>query len=142
FYEEPNGDIYLTTYANIDDGGSAAATSWNLDIYTSGNETQDLVSLSDDGGEMKLICTEADEKINYYQGRFRYAQNTDGAVIGPFKGDDFGMQVRILESGDINNASFYSSTGDSFDLYDSGEGAITSFIIKFQKYWVCDPVSE
>ncbi|MCB0422501.1 MAG: hypothetical protein KDD61_15985 [Bdellovibrionales bacterium] len=131
FYEGPDG-LGFNLYANLDEGGSSD-NKLNIDVSTSGNALSDQVLISDDGGELKQEGKTATQTI--YRGRFHYWNNTDGGAIGPFNGDDYKIQVKVLESGDIKNARFFSADGVSFTLMDQGKAS--SFVIAFKGYKVC-----
>lgn len=140
FYADPQGDLYFNTFANVDDGGTSTLNTWNLNITTSNNFLLDNVILSDDDGELLLKKIDKVEMINNYEARFKYAKNTDGGVIGPFRGKKFQLNAEILDTGDIDNASFFSSDGSSFDLRSpasSGISEVSSFIIQYQQYYIC-----
>ena len=131
FYEGSDG-LGMNFFSNIDEGGSDDNIV-NLDLVTSGNDKKDSVLLSDDRGEMYLDSEKSDRLE--YEGRFHYWKNTDGAVIGPFAGEGYKVQVKMLQSGDITGARFYSANGESFSLTNSD--GVSSFVIAFESYETC-----
>ncbi|MCB9073411.1 MAG: hypothetical protein H6623_07295 [Bdellovibrionaceae bacterium] len=137
FYEGSDG-LVLNLFSNIDEAGSSDNIV-NMDIETVGNNNNDRVILSDDNGELKYITTVGN--VRQYQGRFHYWSNTDGGVLGPFQGTDFKIRVKFLNTGDVQDARFYSANGYAFDLKDS-ENQISSFIIAFEDYEDCSGATK
>lgn len=133
FYEGKDG-LALNFFSNIDSGGSSN-NRVDLDIEVSGNAQMDSVILSDDGHELKQVSSSGG--LNSYEGRFHYWNNTDGGVIGPFQGENYKIHVRVLQTGDIQNARFYSANGYSFQLKDQQQD-ISSFIITFESIENCN----
>ena len=132
FYEGPDG-LTLNFYSNLDEGGSDY-NSVNWDIITKGNSGKDKVILSDDNKE--LTQTFQSPLKSRYQARFQYWKNTDGGVIGPFVGKNYQIQVHILNTGDIQNAIFYSADGNAFPLKDENN-QISSFVISYKSEQTC-----
>jgi hypothetical protein len=133
FYSGSDG-LALTLFSNIDEAGSTDNIV-NLDVQISGNAKHDEVLLSDDGDEMALIKRLTD--VTYYEGRFHYWRNTDGAVLGPLTGTDYKIRVQFLSTGDIQNARFYSANGRTFTLKDK-QNKISSFVIAYKSYEDCE----
>ncbi len=136
FVYNNNEGMYLFFYFNVDAGGSADnIVQW--DITTKGNGAQDSVILSDDDLELNLTSQiKGDQAANFYQGRFHYWSNTDGGVIGPFKGTNFEISAKVMQTGDLKRASFFSSDGKTFSLTDNNN-ALSSFIISFDSTAAC-----
>lgn len=133
FYEGSDG-LSLQYFANLDEGG-AADDILKLAITTSANNLADKVLLSDDSAETKQISQSGD-KSNYIVDA-HYWKNTDGGVIGPFNGEDFLIQVKVINSGANQDARFYSSNGESFALKNNNN-KISSFIISFKEEKQCE----
>ena len=140
-YQPDNSDgIYLFFYFNIDAGGSGDNIV-NWDITTKRNLLMDSVTVSDDpnsslGAELQKVSQDQILDTSYYQGRFHYWHNTDGGVIGPFKGTNFEIAVNVLNSGDLNKASFFSSDNQVFSLTDQNNN-LSSFIVSFDSTSSC-----
>lgn len=141
-YQPNNSDgIYLFFYFNIDEGGSEN-NKVNWDISTKRNSLLDSVIVSDDpdqNGIPELIRKPQDvvSQSSFYQGRFEYWKNTDGGVIGPFKGTNFEIAVNVLSSGDLSKATFFSSDNKTFSLTDNNNN-LSSFIISFDSTSACE----
>ncbi len=144
FMYQPNDSdgIYLFFYFNIDNGGSIDnQVSW--DLISKRNSILDSVIVTDDpndpkvGKELALKSHDSVAQTNYYQGRFHYWSNTDGGVIGPFKGTNFEIGVNVLSSGDLNKATFFSSDNKTFSLTDQNNN-LSSFIISFDSTSACE----
>lgn len=133
FYEGPDGGLAINFFSNIDESGSPD-NQVDIDIETVQNGKLDSVLLSDDNLELKNTSSTADG--HKYQARFHYWSNTDGGVIGPFRGDTFKIRFRFLSTGDIQDARFYSANGYAFDLKDA-ENQISSFLVAYQDYEDC-----
>lgn len=142
-YQPDNSDgIYLFFYFNVDNGGSGDnQVSW--DIVSKRNSLLDSVIVTDDpnaakvGKELTLVSQDSNTQSSYYQGRFHYWSNTDGGVIGPFKGTNFEIGVNVLSSGDLNKATFFSSDNKTFSLTDQNNN-LSSFIISFDSTAACE----
>ncbi|MCB0391257.1 MAG: hypothetical protein KDD58_08200 [Bdellovibrionales bacterium] len=133
FYEGKDG-LALNFFFNIDEGGSADnRVNWDIEVI--GNDKKDRVLLSDDNGEIDLVETTNFGHI--YEARFHYWENTDGGIIGPFVGDDFLIKINVLNSGDIQNATFFSANNHNFSLKDKNN-QVSSFIIGFLEYRKCN----
>lgn len=113
FYHGPKG-LSLNFFYNVDAGGSPD-NQVKMDIEVLGNESVDSVLLSDDRSEVKKIES-GDEKVNKYEARLHYWHNTDGAVIGPFKGKDLKIKIKIYNIGDNKSVAFHSSDGRAIEL--------------------------
>lgn len=135
FYDGSDG-LSLNFFANIDGTGSPDNVV-NLDLQIQNNEMADSVLLSDDNLELKKVEESPTQNQHSYEGRFHYWHNTDGGVIGPLVGNQYIIKVKMLHSGDIQNATFYSANGESFSLTDMG-GAVSSFIIQFEDFETCE----
>lgn len=131
FYEGSDG-LSVNFFGNVDAGGSSY-NKMELDILISGNQNSDDVLLSDDNMELRLDGFE--DGHNLYSGRFEYWSNTDGGVIGPLVDDDYKLEFRFNNMGDINDARFYSADGSSFQL--NSDGDFTSFIIAYRSTQNC-----
>lgn len=143
FMYQPNSSdgVYLFFYFNIDAGGSKNnKVSW--DITTKRNSLLDSVIVADDPDQYGIpeLIRKPQDTINnssLYEGRFEYWENTDGGVIGPFKGTNFEIGVNVLSSGDLNKATFFSSDNKTFSLTDQNN-ALSSFIISFDSTSACN----
>jgi len=134
FYEETNGDYSLNFFANLDGGGSHGSK-FDIDLNVSGNNLRDYVLLSDDKLELKKVMVASGSST--YKGRFHYWKNTDGGVIGPLRGDDFTIQVKLSELGDNKEALFYSANGSSFKLKTKVDVS-PAFIIQKNRFVSCE----
>ncbi|MCB0341445.1 MAG: hypothetical protein H6626_13820 [Pseudobdellovibrionaceae bacterium] len=132
FYEGSDG-LTFNFYFNIDEGGSPDNIV-NWDMETIGNSKKDDVLLSDDANELKRSAET--QEGHQYEGRFHYWDNTDGGIIGPFEGEDFYIKVNVLETGDIQDATFYSEGDRKFSL-NNANNKVSSFIIGFLGYKKC-----
>ena len=89
----------------------------------------------------------------FYEGRFRYTNNTDGGVIGPIGVDDkFEIVVKLSEviedkndneidegeGNTITETRFFSASGENFILKNEENGGIESFNIAYDGYSDCD----
>ena len=138
FYEGEDG-LGFNFFANIDSNDESKGSSNNqvdIDIIVSGNDGADDVLISDDNHELNLVSRENNSDRAIYAGRFHYWYNTDGGAVGPLIGNDYKIQAKILNTGDLTNARFYSADGSSFLLHDT-TSEITSFIIAFESYEAC-----
>lgn len=141
-YQPDDSDgIYLFFYFNVDAGGSTDnQVIW--DVKTSKNSLLDSVIVTDDPNgqasshELKRVSQNSVEQSSSYEGRFHYWSNTDGGVIGPFKGTNFEAAVNVLSSGDLNKATFFSSDNQTFSLTDQNNN-LSSFIISFDSTSAC-----
>jgi len=131
-YIDGEGKSYLNIFWGVDEGGSEDNVV-NVDILTTGNTNQDAVVLADDSGEINKVSSGA--AGNFYEGRFRYWKNTDGAVIGPFTGTDYKIHVAVLNGGDNKDAKFYSQDQNDLTLLDGG--TLSSFEISFKEVRTC-----
>ncbi|MFT6326393.1 MAG: hypothetical protein ACJAYK_001374 [Crocinitomicaceae bacterium] len=101
----------------------------------------DQVILSDDGDELIAIDnSNVLEARTHYIGYFQYWSNTDGGVIGPFRGEEFTLALRASSQSpvveDLTGASFFSRDGIDFNLFQDNQ--ITSFIINYKEEVICD----
>ncbi len=134
FYDGADG-LHLNFYFNVDEKGSPD-NSVSLDLQVQGNGLADKVVLSDDDLELKMAREEGD--THFYEGRFQYWHNTDGGVIGPFRGEAFNIRVAPISYGDLRTAIFYSADGSRLILKDSTDNKPTAYIIAFQGYENCN----
>ncbi|MCB0349322.1 MAG: hypothetical protein KDD37_10840 [Bdellovibrionales bacterium] len=134
FYEGTDG-LMLNFYGNVDsnDGSQGSADNeYSLRIYTFGNDSDDDIVFVDDRGDYMQRQVLSDH--NEYNAHFHYWYNTDGAIIGPFNGEDFEIRVQITSAGDLQGARFYSVNHTSFNL---GSSANLSYIIRYREYEEC-----
>lgn len=132
FYEGPDG-LMLNFYGNIDGGGSEA-NKFTLKIVTQNNNGADNLVFIDDPGSKDAVTVSKTNSGHTYLGTFQYWSNTDGAIIGPFSGEDFEIGVEIGIAGDLQGARFYSANGSSFNL---GDTSSMSYLIKYLDYEDC-----
>lgn len=85
------------------------------------------------GPEVKLDTAASTATSNQYRARWRWGSNSDGVMIGPFVNQDFTIYVNSLLNIGIDDASFYSSNGETFALEDEDidPTEASSFIIKY-----------
>jgi hypothetical protein len=139
FYQGSDG-LMLNFYGNVDsDDGSAgsADNEYSLQIITKQNNGADKVIFVDDPmavDNVDYVNLQKFSTYNKYDAYLHYWYNTDGAVIGPFNGQDYEIHVKILSSGDLKGARFYSSDGGSFNL---GLSGLMSYVIKYRGYETC-----
>lgn len=127
-YEGSDG-LTFNFFHNVDAGGSKNNRAfWH--IKTTGNQLRDNVILSDDPGEVRAIHKNKHKGQTFYHAKHQYWKNTDGAVLGPFLGEDFQITVKVVRSGDLIEANFYSENGEIISL--KKEEKIRSFIINFE----------
>lgn len=131
--------LALNIFANRDvTPGSEGNGNGELDILvrSSGNNQQDRYLLMDDPGvdpdtfDRTIVGSEIHYDINT-----RYGNNTDGAVMGPYIGEDYKIRVKISKAGNSNDGRFHSADGSSFSLKESIDG--TAFIITRAGYETC-----
>ena len=115
FYEGSDG-LHLFFHHNIHGEGETNTVKWTITIW--GNNLQDSVILSDDGGELTLVSTDSTNKTNTYEGDWWYSNRTDGGIIGPFINPDFTIKVELKDVGNVTNSLLYSANGETFDLED------------------------
>lgn len=129
FYEGKEG-LALNFFYNIDAGGSSN-NQVKMEVSVHGNDQIDKVLLSDDGNEVKKSSSA--DGVNIYSGKMHYWFNTDGGVIGPLKGDDFKIHVKIFNVGDNKTVGFHSSNGESLALQTgvSAAEAYSEFVIYY-----------
>lgn len=136
FYEHPDG-FSFNFYHNQDEGGSKDnSVKWL--ISTANNERKDRVILSDDKGELKELSSLKNHSNKYYLGKWRYWSNTDGGVIGPFRGSEFEIKVKVSNTGDLKTATFYSADGNNYSLMSEDGKSLSSFIIKYEGRETCN----
>jgi hypothetical protein len=138
FYEGTDG-LTLNFYANIDSNDQSEGSPDNqyaLKIVTRGNNGVDHVLFIDDPNAPNTdwVNLKKYSDRNEYDAHFHYWYNTDGAIIGPFDGEDFEIYVDIVKAGDLKGARFYSANGSSFNL---GNAASMSYMIKYREYEDC-----
>lgn len=137
FYEGTDG-LMLNFYGNVDSDDNSNGSSDNqyaLKITTLGNNNADHVVFVDDPNNADDVVTV--KKVgaaNEYNAKFHYWYNTDGAIIGPFNGEDFEIHVQIASAGDLQGARFYSANTSSFNL---GESKTLSYVIRYRDYEDC-----
>ena len=133
FYENSEG-LYLNFFANRDIGGDNNWVAFDINVEILGNTFNDAIVLSDDAGELIKTAN------GIYKGRFNYLLNSDGGVIGPINiMDNFEIKLRMLDSGNVTNARFYSANEDDFSLIDN-DGSIISFSIASDGFLDCSKI--
>lgn len=122
-----SGFLYLNFYSNIDDSGSSDnIVDWDLSV--SGNNLADSVVLSDDAGEFVQVAS-SPMGTTSYQARWHYYLNTDGGVLGPIITNNATIRVKVLQTGDIQSASFYSADNPMPFSLKGNQTTVSSFII-------------
>lgn len=82
-----------------------------------------------DDPELTILNEDTTAGRKVYRGKWSYTGNTDGGVIGPFRGKDFQIAITARDRGNIREATFHSPGRPEIPL-DSGETGNYSFIIK------------
>lgn len=88
--------MFLYFFFNKDAAGQSDNKVY-FEVLTDNNINQsgshvDQVILSDDSGELRSV--RKDQSGQHYIGDFQYWHNTDGGIIGPFRGEEFSLAVR------------------------------------------------
>ncbi|OGR02025.1 MAG: hypothetical protein A2284_10365 [Deltaproteobacteria bacterium RIFOXYA12_FULL_61_11] len=145
FFFDGTDGLALTMFHNTEnDNDKQNAVLWNVTVR--GNNLRDAVLQSDDanvraigryqGPEFRLLSTDQAHATKLYIGDWKYQSNTDGGVLGPFEGEDFTIAVRIDQTGNLTNATFFSANGQTFQLKDATRN-ISSFIIAYAGEQTC-----
>jgi hypothetical protein len=136
-----NGDLFLYFFFNKDAAGQSDNKVY-FEVFTDNNPDEasvsvDQVILADDGHE--LVSVNADESGQHYIGDYQYWYNTDGGVIGPFRGEEFTIAVRATSQSpvgeDLTGASFFSREGTEYNFFKDPK--ITSFIVTYKEEQFC-----
>lgn len=146
FYQGEDG-LTFNFFFNIDGSGSKD-NSVKFEIFTSGNAGKDSVLFMDDPNHKADIITRTLLKSSedsdvassrvHYAGQMRYFSNTDGAVIGPFEGEEFKIRFVPINLGDsTQEASFYSANGASHSLKAKEGKMVYSYVIAYKNYEYC-----
>ena len=139
-------DLFLYFFFNKDAAGQSDNKVY-FEVFSDNNYDEtgiaiDQVILADDGHE--LISVNTDLSGQHYIGDYQYWYNTDGGVIGPFRGEEFTIAVRATSQSpvgeDLTGASFFSREGTEYNFFKDPK--ITSFIITYKEEVTCDPVVE
>ena len=139
-----NGDLFLYFFFNKDAAGQSDNKVY-FEVFTDNNLDEagisiDQVILADDGHE--LVSFNVGESSQHYIGDYQYWYNTDGGVIGPFRGEEFTIAVRATSQSpvgeDLTGASFFSREGTEYNFFKDPK--ITSFIITYKEEVICDPI--
>ena len=137
-----NGDLFLYFFFNKDETGQSNNKVY-FEVFTDNNLDEDgvlvdQVILADDGQE--LVSVSSDASGQHYIGDYQYWHNTDGGVIGPFRGEEFTIAVRATSQSpvgeDLTGASFFSREGTEYNFFKDPK--ITSFIVTYQEETFCD----
>ncbi len=112
-YEDGEGAISFNFLFSVDGGGSPD-NKISLDVAVKNNDSDEQIILSDDKLEIKKVSS--DDGVSVYQARMRYWKNTDGGIIGPVKGDNLSINVKLNVVGDTSKLIFYSADGKAVDL--------------------------
>lgn len=108
FYQTPDGALYL--YLILDRFHDFQGDAFvNLRLETVGNGLNDHVVVSDENREMRVVETNKSLEIRTYRGTFEYQEFGDGAVIGPFLGDAWELDVTYEAATELDNLWFADS---------------------------------
>ena len=137
-----NGDLFLYFFFNKDETGQSNNKVY-FEVFTDNNLDEDgvlvdQVILADDGQE--LVSVSSSDSGQHYIGDYEYWYNTDGGVIGPFRGEEFTIAVRATSQSpvgeDLTGASFFSREGTEYNFFKDPK--ITSFIVTYKEEKLCD----
>lgn len=137
FYQQAGKDqVALNVFSNIDEFGGDG--SFVTQMTTTNNSQIDTILLQDDPNEADGCSRQPGlhSSLEYYC-KFKYNNNTDGFVLGPFVSSNYEIRVSIPKISNINQARFFSANGSNFTLKDEYSG-ISSFIIKSVGYESCN----
>ncbi len=129
FLHEGADGMTATFYLNKDNAAHRVATVL-MNITTGGNNTSDSVLMSDDVRETKLISSSGG--VNKYLTKMWYNKNTDGAVIGPFKTNNYIMHFEVVNMKNVDRIEVHSADNKIYDV----KG--THFIIGMRNYLQCE----
>lgn len=109
----------------------------NLKIDTLGNELADRVILSDEHREMRVVETNKTLETRTYRGTFEYQEFGDGAIIGPFKGNNWEMAITYEAATEIEHLLFADSKvkGLSFSIE---EKSLQTLVVRPVTLGVCE----
>lgn len=111
FYETPDGFLYL--YLILDRYHNFSGNAFvNLRIETVGNGLVDRVVFSDENRELRAVETNRSLEIRTYRGTFEYQEFGDGAVIGPFVGDAWELDITYELATELKSLWFADSKVD------------------------------
>ena len=136
------GDLFFYFFFNKDAAGQSDNKVY-FEVFTDNNLDEagvlvDQVILADDGHELTSVS--ADESGQHYIGDYQYWYNTDGGVIGPFRGEEFTIAVRATSQSpvgeDLTGASFFSREGTEYNFFN--DPTITSFLVTYNEEEFCD----
>ncbi len=139
FLYEGSDGMALNFFFNIDAGGSSH-NKVQLDVEVKNNTLTDSVILSDDALEVQKVDTAS--PVSLYKAAMEYWYNTDGAVIGPFDGDDLEIKVRVHNIGDTKTLAFHAEDGRHLALKQQSNTLYSEFLIKYEELKTTDCSSQ
>ena len=145
FYNQYDNTSLMYLFFFFGDAGNSNANTLKLDVFSESNSSTDNVEVSDDSGETTRYTSSSycGTSPSCYKGRYSYnSQNSDGAVIGPYSGEDFRIFVDIggtssinsetLTLGNLDSFKYFSKDGSSFSL-----GNVDNFTVGYNTSMDC-----
>jgi hypothetical protein len=147
FYNQYNNTTHLYFFYMFGVEGNSVANTVKIDVFTSNNTSasSDIVDDGEGGGETHRTSQSLTDGLysSSYKSRNAYNNaNSDGAVIGPFTGEEFRIFVDLggtstidsqtLTLGSLASFKYYSKDGTSFAL-----GAVDNFTVGFNTTLDC-----
>lgn len=146
FYESSAvpSDLYFFFFFSKEDSSETNWVNVYWDIYTE-NIYSDKVVVADDKASELNRHSQSQSSGTYsseYKARFKYKQNSDGGVIGPFKGEDFKVYVKMKERSSLDSNTLTLGTLDSVSYYSKNNSIIalkdkSDFTIRYKTTTTC-----
>ncbi len=142
FYNQYDNTTHLYFFYMFGVEGTSNANTVKIDVFTSNNTSasSDIVDDGEGGGETHRTSQSLTDGLysSSYKSRNAYNNaNSDGAVIGPFTGEEFRIFVDLggtstidsqtLTLGSLASFKYYSKDGTSFAL-----GAVDNFTVGYK----------
>ncbi len=147
FYNQYDNTTHLYFFYIFGVKNNSVANTVKIDVFTSNNTSasSDIVDDGEGGGETHRTSQSLTDGLysSSYKSRNAYNNaNSDGAVIGPFTGEEFRIFVDLggtstidsqtLTLGSLASFKYYSKDGTSFAL-----GAVDNFTVGFNTTLDC-----
>lgn len=127
--------LTLNLYHHVDNGKSPWYYSyWEMEVLN--NHLLDSVIFSDESNEFKVQGIDGTTEKTYYRGRFRYKDNTDGAIVGPLETENFTVNFSITKDTGMKKVIFFSGNGSSHQVEVSG--ALENLSLKNIEREICN----
>ena len=125
FYSQYDNTSYIYLFYMFGNAGQSSANIVKLDIFSDNNTSTDNVVVTDDSGETTRYTSSSrcGTSPRCYKGRYSYdGSHSDGAVLGPYTGEDFRIFVDLGGTSTINTSDTLTLKGkdpglDSFEFY-------------------------